>query len=161
MELVNPEELFESGRAHALTAAFLHEKSIEFAKVNGIEDAKQFAFNGTFSLSLHYLVGLGFELLLKSAYVKMGGDPNPAHLRNSIGHDLVKALDHAKGVGFNPDAKDLAEIVGYLSEPYKQHLFRYARPAEIALPNEKAIFGAFESLDQQLCLLFGWETYQP
>ena len=159
MEPVDPEELFKSGRSHALAAKFLHEKSLEFAIENEIPDIEKFAFNGTFSLSLHYLIGLGFELLLKAAYVRFGGDPDPSHLRSAIGHDLVKALNQAEAVGFQSDAEHLAEIIGHLSEPYRLHFFRYSRPAEIALPSEEAIFNAFESLDRQLCDVFGWETY--
>ncbi|MGX7896748.1 hypothetical protein [Tsuneonella sp. HG222] len=121
MDQVDPEDLFESGRCHALAAKLLHESSVNYAHEHDIVDVEKFAFNGTFSLSLHYLVGLGFELFLKAAYVKFGGDPDPNHLRTAIGHDLVKALQHAETVGFQSDVENLAEIVGHLSEPYRLH----------------------------------------
>ena len=159
MELVDPEALFESGRSHALAAQLLHEKSLEYAAQNGVDDPKLYAFNGPYSLSLHYLIGLGFELMLKAAYVKYGGIPDPNHIRMKLGHDLRKALREVKNLGFEPAGDHFEEIIEIISEPYKCHYFRYSRPRKFPLPNDEAIFSALADFDRQLCEIFGWETY--
>lgn len=157
---VKAEELFESGRSHALAATLLFDSSKEYARREGIEDAEKFAFNGTFSLSVHYLIGLGFELMLKAAYLHRGGNADSKHLRNEIGHDLIKALDLAESVGFQPHVENLREILEYLRDPYLRHFFRYSRPSEVPLPEVQVISEVFAILDQQLCEMFGWQTYQ-
>ena len=160
MHTVKADKLFETGRAHAMAAAHLFESSIQFAKTNGVDDPELFAFNGTFSLSVHYLMGLGAELMLKAAYIGHGGDPNPKHLRTDIGHDLIKALDHAEEMGFEPSVENLREILEHLREPYLMHFFRYDRPDKIVLPDIPVVIEMFAALDEQISNELGWETYQ-
>lgn len=144
------QQLYEVGRAHALSGNHLYGFALEYAKRHDIEDAEKFAFNGTFSLSTYYLLGLGIELLLKAAYVALGGDPADKHLRAAIGHDLRKAWDRAVGLGFESKAPRLEGIVDTLSEPYKMHFFRYQHPEQMGLPLVTEVVEALEVLDAEV-----------
>jgi hypothetical protein len=73
------------------SSQLLYVSAIRHAEERGIKDPERFASNGQFSLSIHYLVGLGFELMLKAAYVLHGGEADDEHLRRAIGHDLLRA----------------------------------------------------------------------
>ena len=84
--------LYINGRSHALAADRLYRAAADDGLERNPNDPEFFAFNGPYSLSIHYLVSLGFELMLKAAYVAAGGPSDEAILR-AIGHDLVKALD--------------------------------------------------------------------
>ena len=129
-------ELFETGRSHALTAELLYRASIEEGHRKGVADVDLFAFNGPHSLSLHYLLGLGIELMLKAAIVAWSGVEDEKFLRLDIGHDLIRALDAAEEAGFHSAAPHLREITQVLREPYKAHWFRYGKPDEFALPGD-------------------------
>ena len=145
------EELFETGRSHALTAELLYRASLEEGHRRGVPDVNLFAFNGTHSLSLHYLLGLGFELMLKAAVVSWGGIEDEKFLRQDIGHDLVRALDEAENVGFHSAAPQLREILRVLREPYKAHWFRYGKPDEFSLPSDfTQIVESLDALDGEL-----------
>jgi hypothetical protein len=138
--------LFATGRSHALSAALLHRSSREEGHRLKLEDPDLFAFNGTYSLSLHYLLGLGLELMLKAAVAHHERLADERGLRE-IGHDLVQALDRAEEAGFRSDAPRLREMVEVLSEPFKAHWFRYDRPESFALPGE------FSQVLEMLCVL--------
>jgi len=144
-------QLFETGRAHALASELLYRSAI--IEGEGREDApdpEHFAFNGTYSLSIHYLLGLGLELMLKSAIVAWGGPSEEKSLRD-VGHDLIKALDTAEAAGFESEAPNLREILMVLQKPYEQHWFRYDRPSKFALPGDFAqVVAALEVLDEEL-----------
>ncbi|NLR69335.1 hypothetical protein HGI47_00415 [Novosphingobium sp. ERN07] len=127
--------LFESGRSHALSSDLLYRAAYQEAVDLGHADPTLFAFNGSYSLSTHYLLGLGLELMLKSAIVAWGGEADERALRN-IGHDLVNALDAAEAAGFNSEAPNLRNLLEVLNEPFKQHWFRYERPENFALPGD-------------------------
>jgi hypothetical protein len=142
--------LQESGRAHALSSQLLYVSAMGHAEEHGMEDPEQFAFNGTYSLSIHYLVGLGLELMLKSAYVAHGGEADDGHLRREIGHDVLRALNVAEERGFVSEAPYLREIVELLREPYKAHYFRYSRPEQIPLPEYGQVIELFTVLDAEL-----------
>lgn len=150
MSRVFAETLYSSGRSHLLSAALLYEAAIQFAEENDIAEPAHYAFNGTHSLSIFYLTGLGFELCLKAAYILYGGDANEKHLKKEIGHDVLLALDWAGKVGFVSAAPNLREIVEYLREPLLDHSFRYKRPASMALPDPMEMFAAAEVLDNEL-----------
>ncbi|QIG54879.1 hypothetical protein G6N82_12590 [Altererythrobacter sp. BO-6] len=149
------EALYQLGRAHSLSGNHLFAKAIDYAIEQKIPDPDHFAFNGTFSLSTYYLLGLGIELLVKAAYVASGGESDDKHLRNAIGHDLQKALEQARSVGFETNAPRLNGIVGSLSEPYKQHFFRYAKPTEMGLPIVPEVVEALVVLDEEVEALIG------
>lgn len=157
MNEVDAEILFENGRSHLLSAALLYESSVEFAKENEIEDPEHFGFNGTFSLSLFYLAGLGMELFLKAAYIYHGGDANERHLRREIDHDIVGALDFAEARGFCSRAPNLRAILEHLREPLLNHSFRYVRPNEMDLPDPLHVLVAAQALDDELRPLFWGE----
>ena len=145
------DELFETGRSHALTAGLLYRASLEEGHRRGVPDVDLFAFNGTHSLSLHYLLGLGLELMLKAAVVSWGAIEDEKFLRNEIGHDLVRALDEAEKVGFQSAAPHLREILQVLREPYKAHWFRYGKPAEFSLPSDfTQVIESLDTLDGEL-----------
>lgn len=134
MSIELAKQLHESGKAHAWTACLLYRASLEHAEDEGFEDPLAYAFNGTPSLSIHYLLGLGLELMLKAATVAWDPNVDRAYLKNTIGHDLSKALDEAEARGFATQAPHLRALVELLCAPYKQHWFRYERPEQMNLP---------------------------
>jgi len=140
--------LYTLGRAHALSGNHLYAAALDYAVDEGIPDPDHFAFNGTFSLSTYYLLGLGIELLLKAAYVASGGQHDDKHLRNAIGHDLKVALEHARNQGFESAAPRLADIIEVLNEPYTKHFFRYSRPEAMGLPVVPEIVEALGFVDK-------------
>ena len=144
------EALYTLGRAHSLAGNHLFAKALDYADEQDLPDPDQFAFNGTFSLSTYYLLGLGIELLLKAAYVASGGESDDKHLQDAIGHDLQAALNRAREMGFKTNAPKLNGIVETLREPYKRHFFRYAKPAKMGLPIVPEVVEALVVLDQEV-----------
>ena len=153
-------ELYETGRAHALAADRLFHAALDDGQLMSPDDPELFAFNGTYSLSTHYLIGLGLELMLKGAYVAHGGSPSDDDLRK-IGHDLVLALDMAEERGFRSKAANLRELVQLMVEPYKQHWFRYKRPSEIPLPAYEGVHAVLVTLDGELEAILGIPPAEP
>jgi hypothetical protein len=143
-------QLFETGRAHAVASDLLYRSAILDAADRNLPNPELFAFNGTYSLSTHYLLGLGLELMLKAAIVAWAGPSDEKALKD-IGHDLIKALDLAEAVGFRSKAPHLREILSVLQEPFKQHWFRYGRPDRFELPGDFAqVVATLETLDEEL-----------
>lgn len=156
MEIDKVKILLENGAAHALSALLLFHSSYEYGRKIGVAEEKidDFAFNGTSSLSVHYLIGLGLELLLKAAYVACGGDEGDEHLRKEIGHDLEIALQKAQDLGFKSQSDHLAELIGYMKVPYKKHYLRYGRPDGMFLPNDmEQVSAAFDMLQSEIAKL--------
>lgn len=54
--------LYQNGKAHAEASCLLYAASFEQAEREGAEDRAKYAFNGPYSLSVQYLLGLGLEL---------------------------------------------------------------------------------------------------
>lgn len=133
-------ELYRSGKAHAGAACLLYRASIDYAAsdegIEPLEDRIKYAFNGPNSLSLHYLLGLGLELMLKAVIAALDAEVDAKFLQNEVGHDLARALDEAERRGFKSEAQHLRELVALLRDPFKKHWFRYERPEEIPLPGE-------------------------
>jgi hypothetical protein len=144
-------QLFETGRSHALSSDLLYRSSlIEGEYRDDVLDPERFAFNGTYSLSTHYLLGLGLELMLKAAIVGWGSPADEKSLK-AIGHDLLGALDAAEAAGFVSNAPKLRDILGVLQEPFKQHWLRYQRPENFLLPGDfTEVVAALEVLDEEL-----------
>ena len=139
----------QTGKSHALSSVLLYRASIDHAQTEGL-DVDRFAFNGTHSLSVHYLLGLGLELMLKAAIVAHGGPADDKSLQK-LGHDLVEALDTAEHLGFVSGAPRLRSIVEVLQKPYMAHWFRYSRPDEFELPGDFAqVIEAITVLDEEL-----------
>jgi hypothetical protein len=141
--------LFESARGHALAGELLYKGALAKAQEDGNPDPAQFAFSGPYSISIHYLIGLSLELLLKTAYVLHGGGADDKSLR-AIGHKLVEALDEVEKLGFHSQAPNLREIAEHLNDHYAQHHFRYQQPAEMALPDVPDVYAAFQVLTDEL-----------
>ena len=130
MDKARASHLFESGRSHALAADLLYRSALAEGVANGVKDPADYAFNGSYSLSTFYLLGLGLELMLKAAIVAHDGPSDERSMRE-IGHDLVIALDRA--------------------EPAKLHWFRYARPANMPLPGDfNQVVETLQCLDEEL-----------
>lgn len=147
------ELLLENGLAHGLAATVLFTGSLDYGRKIGVEEEKldKYAFNGTCSLSVHYLVGLGLELLLKAAYVASSGEADDDHLRSKIGHDLHKAFNRARQAGIESGSEHLEDLVGYMNEPYKHHHLRYGRPDGMNLPdNMDQVAAVFETLGAEV-----------
>jgi hypothetical protein len=144
--------LYEGARAHALSGNLLYKAAMAKAADEGHPDPAASAFNGTYSLSIHYLIGLSLELYLKSAYVLHGGAADDKSLR-AIGHNLIEALNAVESQGFHSQAPNLREIAEHLNEPFSQHYFRYQRPEQMPLPDVPDVYAAFQSLDDELQLL--------
>lgn len=150
MSLKLARELFETGRSHALASDLLYRSAVIEGEERSLEDPTHFAFNGPYSLSIHYLLGLGLELMLKAALVAWDDTADERRLR-SIGHDLVAALDEAEAAGFKSEAPSLREILEVLDEPFKQHWFRYERPERFELPGDfPQVVAALDVLDMEL-----------
>ena len=143
------QSLYETARAHALSSDLLYQASLQYALDHNKPDPDQFAFNGTFSLSIFYLIGLGLELFLKAAIALHDKDADLKFLKNEIGHDLVKALDAAEARGFAPEAPNLRAITENLREPYLMHHFRYERPEQMPLPDIAQVIEMFAVLDEE------------
>ncbi|WP_309621299.1 hypothetical protein [Novosphingobium sp.] len=142
--------LFETGRSHALASDLLYRSALIEGAERDIADPENFAFNGTYSLSTQYLLGLGLELMLKAAIVAWSGQCDEKALRD-IGHDLVKAKEAAEAAGFKSEAPNLQEILNVLNEPFKQHWFRYGRPTKFKLPGDfTQVVAALDVLDAEL-----------
>lgn len=141
--------LYESARAHALSGNLLYKAAIEEAVNDQHPDPAGFVFNGTYSLSILYLIALSLELYLKSAYVLHGGGADERSLR-AIGHKLVDALDAVEMQGFRSEAPNLREIAVLMNEPFSQHYFRYARPNQMPLPDVPDVFQALQALNDEL-----------
>lgn len=164
MEIDKAKILFENGTAHALSAILLFNSSYEYGRKIEVSEEKidDFAFNGTCSLSVHYLIGLGLELLLKAAYVACGGDGDDKHLRNEIGHDLEIALQRAQDFGFKSQSDHLAELVSYMKTPYKEHYLRYSRPDGMFLPNDmEQVSAVFDMLQTEIAQLLQTRDSRP
>jgi len=148
--------LLENGAAHALAALVLFDASYDYGrKIDVAEDKiEDFAFNGKCSLSVHYLIGLGLELMLKAAYIACGGDGSDRHLIKEIGHDLEIALQKAQELGFESHSDHLVELVGYMNKPYKDHYLRYKRPDGMFLPNDlRQVSAVFDMLQSEITQL--------
>ena len=144
------ENLYSSGRSHALSAVHLYRYSLLYAEDEGIEDRESFAFNGVFSLSVHYLLGLGLELMLKAAIVEWSGDADNRQLRD-LGHDLPMVLSRAEEEGFRSTAPHLREILNVLNEPFKRHWLRYNRPENFELPGDfNQVTDTLHILDEEI-----------
>lgn len=141
--------LYTYGRSHALAADRLYRAAIEDGREKNLDDPESFAFNGPYSLSIYYLPCLGLELLLKAAYLVLGG-PNENKELLRIGHDLNEALGKAEERGFRSNAPNLREIVDLLCEPYIAHNFRYDMPDELPLPDFMQMVEALQVLDDEL-----------
>lgn len=127
------QSLWNMGGGHALGAEAVVRRAQEWAAEIGAEDPEKAVFNGKYSASIYLLLGYGFELLLKAAFIAHGGDPSRLGLRG-IGHDLVKALEAAEETGFNSGAPHLREIVHLLQHPHREHHFRYGGLDEFPVP---------------------------
>lgn len=106
-------------------------------------------------MSINHLAGLSFELLLKAAYVAHGGPAEDKHLRDEIGHDLLRALDKAEQQGFRTDAPHLRTVIEHLCQPYRNHFFRYHWPDEFPLPEFKQVNDALVALEEDVERLCG------
>jgi hypothetical protein len=156
MSIELAKSLYATERSHALSALQLDRAALDYAEANEIEDPKKFAFNGTFSLSVHYLLGLGLELMLKAAVVACDENVDAKYLQDKIRHDLIGALDEAEARGFHSAAPNLRELIGYLGEPYKKHWFRYERPEGMFLPDDfDQVQAILKILDDELMARLG------
>ena len=146
--------LFQSGRSHALSSELLFRAALSEGKArDDVEDPEKFAFNGSYSLSVNYLLGLGIELMLKAALVQCGYPSDDRSLR-ALGHDLVRILDEAEEVGFHSEAPRLRDLVTVLNAPYKQHWLRYDRPEQFPLPGDfQQVAETLAELDDELRLM--------
>jgi hypothetical protein len=148
------QHLYQTGRAHALSSQQLYEASMQYAQDHDLADPDHFAFNGTFSLSVFYLLGLGLELFLKAAIILNDESTDPKFLSNVIRHNLLLALDTAEEKGFESHAPRLRAITEQMSEPYAQHHFRYERPELLSLFDIAEAFEMFVILDGEFEAVF-------
>lgn len=144
--------LHQTGRSHALASDLLYQAACKEGLKRKPDNPELFAFNGLYSLSIHYLIGLGLELMLKAAIAASGGPSDDRSLRD-LGHELGRLLTRAKEVGFHSEAPRLDEVISHMAEPYKLHYFRYERPEQFLLPNFTQMIEAIEVLDRELEML--------
>lgn len=145
--------LWNMGGGHALGADAVVRRAQSWAMEIGAEDAELAVFNGKYSASIYLLLGYGFELLLKAAFVFHGGDPNRLGVRG-IGHDLEAALNAAEEHGFHSTAPNLREIIHLLREPHREHHFRYGGLDEFPVPaNVDVVVASLQHLAMELQLV--------
>jgi hypothetical protein len=125
--------LWNMGGGHAIGAEAVIRRAQEWAREIEADDPEKVVFNGKYSASIYLLLGYGFELLLKAAFVYNGGDSKQLGVRG-IGHDLVAALNAAEERGFHSGAPRLREIVELLQSPHLEHQFRYGGKDDFPLP---------------------------
>lgn len=133
MNLELARNLWTMGGAHSLGAEAVVRRAQEWAKEISAEDPEKAIFNGKYSASIYLLLGYGFELLLKAAFVYHGGDPKQLGPRG-IGHDLGAALKAAEENGFRSEAPNLHEIIELLQRPHHDHQFRYGGMDDFPMP---------------------------
>jgi hypothetical protein len=150
MTLEIARQLWTFGGAHSHGAEAVVVRAYEWATEIGANDPEEAVFNGQYSAPIYLLLGYGFELLLKSAFVAHGGDTNQLGNRG-IGHDLTSALQAAEQQGFRSDAPNLHEIINLLHEPHLAHQFRYGGMDNFPLPaNLKEVVSRLHDLAAEL-----------
>lgn len=154
MPELSASQLFETGRAHGLSAALLYQAAIEEGTEHNLDDPEHYAFHGSYSLSIYHLSALAFELMLKGAFVAKGGCGDEKTLK-SLGHGLVSTLDAATRQGFHSEAPRLGEIMEVIDRPYRDNFFRYHRPDQFGLPVMQHVIECFAVLDDELRELIG------
>lgn len=143
-------QLHQVGRSHALSSFQLYQGAIRYAEDHGLEDPEHFAFNGTFSLSTHYLLGLGLELMLKAAVCSVEKEISPNDLK-SLGHNLLKAVNRVEGGGFEHDMAAVRNLAEIMQKPYLSHWLRYEHPEQFPLPGDLAqVQETFRLFDEAL-----------
>lgn len=125
--------LWNMGGGHAIGAEAVIRRAQEWAREIEADDPEKVVFNGKYSASIYLLLGYGFELLLKAAFVYNGGDSKQLGARG-IGHDLVAALNAAEERSFHSGAPRLREIVELLQSPHREHQFRYGGKDDFPMP---------------------------
>ncbi|KUO57313.1 MAG: hypothetical protein APF78_05235 [Sphingomonadales bacterium BRH_c3] len=129
------QQLYQVGRSHALSAFQLYQAAIRYAEEHGLEDPEHFAFNGIFSLSTHYLLGLGLELMLKAAVCSVEAEISPNDLKR-LGHNLLDAVDRVERGGFEHDMAAVRNLAEIMQQPYLSHWLRYEHPDQFPLPGD-------------------------
>jgi hypothetical protein len=144
------ETLWTRGAGFALSAQSLAELGRADAVEFGHPDPEKMAFNGRHSASLHLLVGFAFELLLKSAYVQLGGTRDIREL----GHDLVESLNEAEAAGFSFTTPHLRWIVERIRGAHLAHVFRYGGPDTMDLPDHNLTLACLDTLARETGAVF-------
>lgn len=146
-------ELWTMGGGHALGAEAVVRTAQQWAQEIQADDPEKAIFNGKYSASIYLLLGYGYELLLKSAYIAHGGDRRKIG-NGGFGHDLRAALDAAEELGFRSAAPNLREIIELLQIPHDKHHFRYGGMDQFPLPaNVEAVVASLHHLASELQLL--------
>lgn len=144
------QQLYQVGRSHALSAFQLYEAGIRYAEEHGLEDPEHFAFNGTFSLSTHYLLGLGLELMLKAAVCSVEAESSPNELKR-LSHNLLDAVDRVERGDFEHDMAAVRNLAEIMQQPYLSHWLRYEHPDQFPLPGDFAqVQETFRLFDEAL-----------
>lgn len=143
-------QLHQVGRSHALSSFQLYQAAIRYAEDHSLEDPEHFAFNRTFSLSTHYLLGLGLELMLKAAICSIEKEISLNDLK-SLGHNLLKAVIRVKGGGFEHDMAAVRNSAKLMQKPYLSYWLRYKHPEQFPFPGDLAqVQEAFRFYDEAL-----------
>ena len=106
--MTDAEKLFFAGGAHARAAHAI----VAAAKANV-----------HMNVPFYLLLGFALEIVLKAAFVHLGGDIQVA--KRDIGHDLPRALASAKAQGFQPENDHLAWLAETMADVHRNHSFRY------------------------------------
>ncbi|MEQ1548362.1 MAG: hypothetical protein ABL918_06890 [Chakrabartia sp.] len=134
MAMTDAEKLFFAGGAHARAAHML----VAAAKTNI-----------HMSVPFYLLLGFSLETILKAAYIHLGGQMKFA--KQSIGHDLTKALASAKDNGFVPENQHLEWLTATMTDVHRSHLFRYlSGDGELRVADQACGLGIVDDLVVQV-----------
>lgn len=132
--MTDAEQLFFAGGAHARAAHALiaaTNKSVHMA------------------VPFYLLVGFSIEIVLKAAFIQLGGGMNYA--KDVIRHDLPKALAAASENGFQPENKQLNWLVETMADVHRNHSFRYlAGDNELRVADESCCLSILDDLVAQV-----------
>lgn len=142
------DSLWTKGAAHAESAKELSKLAAMRAREKNSPDEEGAAFTGTYSPSIHLLIGYSFELLLKAAYTHHGGDRDS--LRRDLRHDLSAVLTAATEAGFETRIDSLAWIVKHLRDPHRGNEFRYGQREKVTMPSFSQSLPALDALVREV-----------
>jgi uncharacterized protein (UPF0335 family) len=113
-----------------------------------IGSSEEFAGRPYLVVTVCFLFGFAFELLLKSYLANVGFDEKKL---KDLNHDLKAAYEDAMRHGFtSEDETALRSVIDWLSDHHKKSTFRYMKPGEIDVSKLAATEEVLVNLDRRV-----------